>query len=254
MMSHQSNLSKNDSAVLSQLFDPESAPTSGVLIDPSLPPDPVIRNLDLLTAITIKKQEIIREVESVMKESPTSQRRANVLSRSIVKLDALITEHPNAASLMNDRAQVFRLQYGDNIIVSTKDNPVTQHTAEHVSKILEQLDKVIQLLKPSTPQSAVSPAQCRTLAQAHTQRGALYHRAAKALSSQTEDNCANVMIESLRAWRAIDFEEAASRDFFMGGRYGNEIGKALAVHTNPTAKLCGQIVQDAMRRELVPQD
>jgi hypothetical protein len=35
----------------------------------------------------------------------------------------------------------------------------------------------------------------------------------------------------------------------MGGRYGNEIAKALAVSANPTAKLCGEMVREAMRKE-----
>lgn len=35
----------------------------------------------------------------------------------------------------------------------------------------------------------------------------------------------------------------------MGGRYGNEVAKALAVAANPTAKLCGEIVREAMVRE-----
>ena len=50
----------------------------------------------------------------------------------------------------------------------------------------------------------------------------------------------------------IDFEEAASRDFALGGRYGNEIAKGLAVSTNPTAKLCGQMVREAMKKEYGP--
>jgi hypothetical protein len=43
-------------------------------------------------------------------------------------------------------------------------------------------------------------------------------------------------------------EEASARDFFMGGRYGNEIGKAMVVHTNPYAKMCGNIVKEVARR------
>lgn len=35
----------------------------------------------------------------------------------------------------------------------------------------------------------------------------------------------------------------------MGGRYGNPIAKALAVATNPTAKLCGEMVKEAMRKD-----
>ncbi len=47
----------------------------------------------------------------------------------------------------------------------------------------------------------------------------------------------------------MEFEESASRDFTMGGRYGNEVAKALAVASNPTAKLCGAMVKEAMRKE-----
>lgn len=53
-------------------------------------------------------------------------------------------------------------------------------------------------------------------------------------------------------WEKIDFEEAASRDFALGGRYGNEVAKGLAVSTNPTAKLCGQMVREAMKKEYGP--
>ena len=35
----------------------------------------------------------------------------------------------------------------------------------------------------------------------------------------------------------------------MAGRYGDEMGKGLAVSTNPTAKLCGEMVKEAMRKE-----
>jgi hypothetical protein len=47
----------------------------------------------------------------------------------------------------------------------------------------------------------------------------------------------------------LDFEENASRDFVMGGRYGNQIAGKLAVGANPTAKLCGEMVREALRRE-----
>ena len=35
----------------------------------------------------------------------------------------------------------------------------------------------------------------------------------------------------------------------LGGRYGNEIARNLAVGTNPVAKLCGEMVREAMRKE-----
>jgi len=50
-------------------------------------------------------------------------------------------------------------------------------------------------------------------------------------------------------WSVVEFEEAASRDFMMGGRLGNEVAKQMAVVANPTAKLCGDMVREAMRKE-----
>lgn len=36
----------------------------------------------------------------------------------------------------------------------------------------------------------------------------------------------------------------------MGGRYGNEVAREMAKGTNPYAKLCGEIVREAMRAEM----
>ena len=49
---------------------------------------------------------------------------------------------------------------------------------------------------------------------------------------------------------ADQLEEMASRDFFFGGQYGNEIARQLAVQTNPYAKMCGAIVKEALRKEV----
>jgi cytidylate kinase len=114
--------------------------------------------------------------------------------------------------------------------------------------ILTDLSTAIALLAPATPFSSLSPQAAKTLSQAYTQRGALYHLTAKRLKSQS----AELRVDGNRKeakWKPVDFEENASRDFMMGGRYGNEIAKALAVSTNPTAKLCGEMVREAMRKE-----
>jgi hypothetical protein len=44
-------------------------------------------------------------------------------------------------------------------------------------------------------------------------------------------------------------EELASRDFTLGGRYGNKVARQLSVQTNPYAKACGAIVKEALRKE-----
>jgi hypothetical protein len=36
----------------------------------------------------------------------------------------------------------------------------------------------------------------------------------------------------------------------MGGRYGNELAREMAVRTNPYAKLCGGIVKGALMEEV----
>ena len=244
-------LTSNDNTVLTQLFDPEAAPSSGVSIDPSLPEDPTVRNAQELAQIRLAEREIIKQVEAALRKP--SHERTKDFQTAQQSLETLLNQHPGAASLLNDYAQVLRLQHGDSLLIDPNINPIT------TSKVLDCLNKAISLLTPPTPQSAVSPTQARTLAQAYTQRGALFHSASKALNSNTSVNAsANEIVKSrinvplLSAWTVVDLAEAASRDFFMGGRYGNEVARALAVHANPTAKLCGQMVREAMRREFEP--
>lgn len=112
---------------------------------------------------------------------------------------------------------------------------------------VEDLKQCIMLTSPGRPQDPVSPPQGRILAQTYTQLGALYYAASKDLEG-SED--VEIVDEDSKPWTKDQFEEEASRLFYLGGLYGNEVAKALAVHTNPHAKLCGSIVKEAMRKEL----
>lgn len=122
---------------------------------------------------------------------------------------------------------------------------------------LTDLDSAIRLATPRSPSDPVSPSQAKLLAQAHTQRATLLHTASKDLKERESDRESK---DGLRLSKTSPyenfttemFEEAGARDFFLGGRYGNEIGKAMAVHTNPYAKMCGNIVKEAMRKEFSP--
>ena len=248
------SLTSNDNDILSKIFDPESAPSGGVVVDASLPSDPNITDKQALDRVKSKEKAIIQAVEDVLRDPTLSDDKNVTLTTAYKEMSDLIDEYPQYASLRNNRAQLVRLRYGDNVLVSnasgTKEDDPFRFA---IASLQEDLDSAISLLSPQTPQSAVSPAQCQTLAQAYTQRGALYHAAAKSLANMPgyrgTDGPTLRSVEPLETWTSEDFDEAASRDFFMGGRYGNEIGKALAVHTNPTAKLCGQMVQEAMKRE-----
>jgi len=116
--------------------------------------------------------------------------------------------------------------------------------------IVQDLKSSISLASPSRPRDAVSPSQGRLLAQAYTQLGAVYYAAFKDLDEEPMMDVFKTDESSRSTWDKQRFEEEASRAFYLGGLYGNEVAKALAVHTNPHAKLCGSIVKEAMKKEL----
>jgi len=92
----------------------------------------------------------------------------------------------------------------------------------------------------------VSAMDAKILAAAHTHRGYLL-----LLASKSEEN--QHMMDSIKALRDLrkeDLEEMASRELALGGRYGNETARQLAVKTNPYAKLCGSIVKEALQKEI----
>jgi hypothetical protein len=60
----------------------------------------------------------------------------------------------------------------------------------------------------------------------------------------------NQLPAPLRGLSREIIEEMASRDFALGGRYGDEGARAMAVRTSPYAKLCGEIVKEAMKGEV----
>ncbi|MCJ1372806.1 hypothetical protein MMC20_004031 [Loxospora ochrophaea] len=255
-MAEEHALTSNDSVVLSRLFDPESSPNSGVTIDLSLPADPHVKDPEVLNELKQQEAAIIKCTESLLQDPSTASQKEDIFLDARAKLTSLIDSIPNYASARVNRAQLLRLQHGSTLLVkSLEDAGVsgTSPSAAAAALALSDLTTAIRLLSPASPQSPISSAQCRTLAQAHTQRAALYYVTSKSLStlkdSTSEEPNQKILASDLKHWNKQDFEAAASRDFLMGGRYGNEIGKALAVYTNPTAKLCGQMVHEAMRRE-----
>jgi hypothetical protein len=255
------SLTTRDIHVLEKIKDPESDPSRGVSIDASLPSDPNITDRTLYLQISQLEREIVFSMQSLEMQMAGMRPRSNAdpvteYKECVQRLDGLIEQHPHYASARNNRAQALRRLYGDSMLLANT-NPMAQALIKEPEEeerkrvadtVLSDLDHSIALLTP-VPKASLSPQTAKTLAMAHTQRAAIYHMTSKMFAS------GSLSVKDARreaAWSKLEFEEAASRDFAMGGRYGNDIAKGLAVSTNPTAKLCGQIVREAMKKEYGP--
>ncbi|KAF5007553.1 hypothetical protein FDECE_6144 [Fusarium decemcellulare] len=257
------SLSKHDINVLEKIKDPESNPYAGVVLDSSLPRDPNITDVGVYERVVEKEREIIRSIQKLevqLKDVGSEQGKEVAVKgyrECLLAIDGIISEHSNYASARNNRVQILRRLYGDAILLSdTSDNtmPLVEHPDQAekknvVTTALNDMETSISLLSPSSPTTPISPQAARTLSMAHTQRAAVYLKTAKLLLHRSLDVDQNLRESK---WDKLDFEEAASRDLAFGGRYGNPIAKGLAVSVNPTAKLCGQIVREAMKKEYGP--
>jgi len=257
-MSSAPLLTTHDLNVLEKIKDPESGPTAPILIDNSLPKDPHVVDPALYQRLARLERDIVRSMQQLELQmaglhTAPSQEIASLLpeyKNCIKSISSLINEHPYYASARNNRAQALRGIYGDNILLPAPKLDMGLETSateveitEAAGMILSDLSTAIDLLLPISPFAPVSPQAAKTLSQAYTQRGAVYHIAAKEMTVDS------VRLRNNQQLDRAEVEERASRNFAMGGRYGNEIAKALAVSTNPTAKLCGGIVREAMKKE-----
>ncbi|KAK0634851.1 hypothetical protein B0T17DRAFT_502453 [Bombardia bombarda] len=259
------SLSKRDLNVLEKIKDPESDPSSAVQIDSNLPKDPNILDPNVYDKASRQERDIIKSIQQLeIQSAGAHSKQPNNIDivagyRSCVsRLGQLIEEYPEYASARNNRAQAIRRLCGDAVLVTDAPQP-PQALLRHIDNderiemaciALGDLDCAISLLTPTRPYSTLSPQTAKTLSMAHTQRAAIYHMTSKLLSS----HALSVSRERREtSWSKLDFEENTSRDFAMGGRYGNEIARGLAVSTNPTAKLCGQMVREAMKKEYGPE-
>jgi hypothetical protein len=257
-------LSRRDINVLEKIKDPEFDPSLLVQVDATLPKDPNISDPEEYQKISQQERDIILSIQRLEMQQAKQLSSgaadfdiAGEYRNCVSRLGQLIQDHPQYASARNNRAQALRRLYGDSMLVA--DAPMNPQAllqnvddAERLQAAktaLGDLDHAITLLTPKVAYSRLSPQVARTLSSAHTQRAAIYLMTSKLLGSKS------VSVDAARpegSWSKLDFEERASRDFAMGGRYGNEIAKGLAVSTNPTAKLCGQMVREAMKKEYGP--
>ncbi|KAK1595987.1 uncharacterized protein LY79DRAFT_510142 [Colletotrichum navitas] len=255
-------LTKRDVNVLEKIKDPEYDPSANVMLDPSLPRDPNITDTYIYERVIQKEREIVLsmlqlELQLVGLRPKTVTDPVQEYKNLLSQLDSFIDDYPNYASARNNRVQALRRLYGDTMLLAGSptasqrliENSELAESTQYAKIALEDTEKSIALLTPHTMFGAMSPQAAKTLSLAYTQRAAIYHTTAKLMDKHA------VQIDEARreaTWTKIEFEEAASHDFACGGRFGNEIAKGLAVSTNPTAKLCGQMVREAMKKEYGP--
>ncbi|KAF2663672.1 hypothetical protein BT63DRAFT_460788 [Microthyrium microscopicum] len=278
-MSNQTHLSNADERIINSVFDPENSPDSpSVTIDTTLPSDSKVHDSARLKQLQKAELGAVRLVEQFSVEStsapniqlsnkstdiPQAQsensRKHEVYLRALELLTALIAENPDYASAYNNRAQLRRWRYENALLdLSLKDEQLEEARVATI----KDLETAIALASPPETQASVSPAQAKLLSQAWTQRGAVFWGITKRAGSlqpaqkstpaaaptpkQDED------VPDWQTWDNSRLEEEGSRSFFMAGMYGSEIGRNLAVRTNPYARLCAGIVKEAMRSEFAP--
>jgi hypothetical protein len=155
--------------------------------------------------------------------------------------------------------------YGDHLpsLSAAADAEGRSRAIEHrhrTDAIVSYLDRAVRLATPAGQRRAVSPAEAKVLASAYTQSALLFYTISKDLAAAGLDRLpewltagsasdSNPESPCYLEWTRTRFEEEASRCFFMAGAYGSEVGKKMAVLTNPYARLCGAIVKEAMRGE-----
>jgi hypothetical protein len=220
-------LSNNDSSVLSALFDPEASLSKNARIEKSIPTG---MSLDELRRLQGCERDAIRPING---ENPTTAE----IEQSISRLTKIIDANPQYASAFANRAQARRMLFrGEEL----RSQPET------VQKIFADLSEAIRLATPKDSTHAVSSSHANVLASAHTHRGYLLILASK-------DEISRQMLAYTVGLAKLSLDElieAASREFGLGGRYGNDSARQIAVKTNPYAKLCGSIVKEALTKEI----
>jgi len=205
------SLTTRDSRVLNLLFNSESQPGNN---DDGVD----VENFPTFLVSQINSDQLVELQEAERRAVQLAE--AGLLEEAEVLLSAKIQKYPiERPSLWSNRAQVRRL-------------------AGDMQAALSDLSTAIRIATPPK-RSRTSPDYSRMLSQAYTHRATIYLLAAREEIAGISESHA-----------AEELEEFASRDFELAGRYGNELARAMAVRTNPYAKLCGAIVQTALMKEM----
>ena len=225
------SLSSRDNLVLQSLFDPEASSA------PAAEKSAATTSLPHFTEHTFSAIE--KREHGILQALANDQQGKLVVESVIQNLSKLIDEFPQYASAYVNRAQASRL------LIDVEDLFSSRHASES-ARIFNDLSRGIELATPSDSPDSTSAHQSKVLATAYTHRGFLLLKVADMVKNGRTVH----VVGSLATSNAASIEEIASEDFARGGRYGNPLGKQMAVRTNPYAKMCGAIVKDALQQEI----
>ena len=224
-------LSSRDNLVLQSLFDPEASSTPAADKSPAA------------TSLPHFKEHIFSTIEkcehNILQPLANEQHSKSVVESVIQGLSQLIDEFPQYASAYINRAQASRL------LIDVDDLFSSDH-ASGSARIFDDLGRGIELATPLDASGSASAHQSKVLATAYTHRGFLLLKVA----NMVKNGRTVYGVSSLTTLKAANIEEIASEDIARGGRYGDALGKQMAVRTNPYAKMCGAIVKDALQQEI----
>jgi hypothetical protein len=224
-------LSSRDNLVLQSLFDPEASSA------PATDKSPATKSLPHFEEHVFSAVE--KREQSILQPLANEQQSKSVVESVIQKLSQLIDEFPHYASAYVNRAQASRL-------LIDVDDLFSCGQASESAQIFQDLSRGIELATPLDSSGTASTHQSKVLATAYTHRGFLLLKVADMAKNGRDVHGLN----SVKSSNATGIEETASEDFVRGGRYGNALGKQMAVRTNPYAKMCGAIVKDALQQEI----
>lgn len=131
-------------------------------------------------------------------------------------LDELLQEYPSYASGYNNRAQLRRL------------------LSHPVSDVVADLERSISLASPSGSLQEISEPQAKVLQLAWTQLGIVLLSQSRGEGEEEQQP-----------------DEGAVNAFKQAAWFGGDLARAMCVKLNPVARLCGSIVKEAMRKEMV---
>lgn len=247
-MTNFTQLSHNDTQVAKSVLDQQSWASMSAyssLIDPSLPPSLPFFDPELLPTVQAAEKAAVLPLNVPFPPPP-------LLHLAIAKLTDLINLHSTYPSAYNNRAQARRLLGGDNIHAGS----------EQWSLIWDDLCEAIRLATPTIAGARVSVNHGNLLAAAHMQRGLHIFSLVKRTNGSVcrtggglgnEAECVDhkeLLPSQFWGLDTTDLEAMASRDFENAGRYGDKTAWEMSAATNPYARLCGEIVKEAMRAEI----